>query len=206
MEEKTTTIKNLAAALCKAQGQMSGAKKSTVNPFFKSNYADLSSVFDALREPFASNGLSVCQTMDVLDNGMQVLITRLMHSSGEFIDSKMLLPTDPNPQKLGSCITYYRRYALMAISGISAEDDDGNQASSNKVISDVELAQLYNLLAGDSNAIDATKVIMERLKIKSIRDIRMDRFPSIMTWLAKRIEEQKAVQPESKEDVHNLDV
>ena len=83
-------ISNLATALCKAQGVMGGAKKTSNNPFFKSKYSDLASVFDTLRIPFASNGLSIVQLMDVLDSGVTVLITRLMHVSGESIDSKMI--------------------------------------------------------------------------------------------------------------------
>ena len=146
---------NLAMALSKAQGVMGGAKKSSTNPFFKSSYADLSSVFDAIREPFSEFGLSVTQTIDVLDNGKQILCTRLMHVGGEFIDSKMLLPIELNPQKLGSLITYYRRYSLMAICGIAAEDDDGNQA-----VSPVE----HKAGSVSQNADDET------LKIESISD------------------------------------
>jgi hypothetical protein len=147
-------VSNLATALCKAQSVMSGAKKDKQNPFFRSRYADLASVFDAIRAPFASNGLSITQTMDVLADGQQVLCTRLMHVSGEFIDSKMLLPKDPNPQKLGSAITYMRRYSLMAIAGIPAEDDDGNQASGNPLpkldyISSKQVADLERLINGN---------------------------------------------------------
>lgn len=122
-------VHNLATALSKAQGVITGAKKDKKNPFFKSQYADLESVFEAIRQPFADNGLSVTQTMDVVDGGRMVLCTRLMHASGQFIDSKMLLPQEANPQKLGALLTYYRRYMLMAIAGIPAADDDGNKAS-----------------------------------------------------------------------------
>lgn len=114
----------LAEALSKAQAEMSGAKKDKQNPFFKSSYADLSSVFEAIKLPFAEHGLAICQTMDVLETGRTVLITRLMHSSGEHIESKMLLPDIHDPQKIGSAITYFRRYSLMAIAGIAAQDDD----------------------------------------------------------------------------------
>ena len=99
----------LAEALAKAQGVMNGAKKDKKNPFFKSNYADLSNVFDAIREPFTANGLAVTQTMDVLENGRTMIKTTLMHVSGESIASNMLLPDVNKPQELGSAITYYRR-------------------------------------------------------------------------------------------------
>ena len=134
MENESTAIEikqplaNLATALSKAQAMMTGAKKDKHNAFFKSQYSTLSSILDAIRDPFAVNGLSVTQTMEVLPTGLQMLCTRLLHNSGEYIDSKMLLPTESNPQKMGSLITYLRKYSLMAIAGVaSEEDDDGNK-------------------------------------------------------------------------------
>ena len=121
------TLAKIAEALNKAQAEMSGAVKNKKNPHWKSSYADLASVFDAIRDAFAENGLSITQTMDILENGRTVLQTRLMHSSGEFIDSRMMLPDIPNPQHLGSALSYYRRYSLMAISGVPQKDDDGEK-------------------------------------------------------------------------------
>lgn len=123
------TTSKIAEALNKAQATMTGAKKDKANVFFKSRYADLASVFEAIRDAFAENGLSISQPMDVLENGRTVLITRLMHTSGETIVSRMLLPDIQDPQKMGAAITYYRRFSLMSIAGIPAEDDDGNEAS-----------------------------------------------------------------------------
>lgn len=124
-----TSIDKLAEALSSAQATMSGAKKDKANPFFKSKYADLSSIFEAVKEPFAENGLCITQIMEVLESGRTVLKTMLMHKSGQSIVSSMILPDIADPQKLGSAITYFRRYSLMSIAGIPAEDDDGNSAS-----------------------------------------------------------------------------
>lgn len=121
--------KTIHEALCKAQSQMKAAKKDKKNPYFNSSYSDLASVFDAIREPFAENGLAVTQTVEILESGHQALCTALLHVSGDRIESKMLLPHEQNPQKLGSLMTYYRRYSLMAIAGLPAEDDDGNEAA-----------------------------------------------------------------------------
>jgi hypothetical protein len=124
------TIGKLAEALSTAQATMSSAKKDKNNPFFKSKYADLTSIFEAIKEPFAENGLCVTQIMDVLESGRMVLKTVLMHKSGQSIVSSMILPDIADPQKLGSAITYFRRYSLISIAGIpAAEDDDGNSAS-----------------------------------------------------------------------------
>lgn len=127
--EKSESIKELALALNKAQAEMSGAKKKESNPFFKSKYADLNAVVDAIRIPFCENGLSYSQFPIMQENKVGVE-TMLMHESGEWVSSVLLLPiTKQDPQAAGSAITYARRYSLQAIAGIPAEDDDGNSAS-----------------------------------------------------------------------------
>ena len=126
-------IKELATALSKAQGQFDHAQKSVKNEFFKSKYADLASVIDAAKKPLSDNGLSVAQNLDTDANGNVILITMLLHSSGEFITgSYPVRPVKTDPQSMGSAITYARRYAFSAITGIAADDDDGNAASSQK--------------------------------------------------------------------------
>ena len=127
--DKSESIKELATALNKAQDEMGGAVKDKKNPFFKSSYADLASVVMAIKEPFAGNGLSYSQ-FPISRDGLVGVETILMHTSGEFISSELLLPTTKkDPQAAGSAITYARRYALQAIAGIPSEDDDGNLAS-----------------------------------------------------------------------------
>jgi len=80
-----------------------------------------------------ANGLSVIQPMKIQD-GFTVLITRLIHESGEFIESEMILPSHADPQKYGSLITYYKRYQLQALLGIATkeDDDDANSVSESK--------------------------------------------------------------------------
>jgi hypothetical protein len=84
-------INELAAALAKAQGMMGSAAMNRINPHFKSKYADLSSVFDAMRGPLSANGLSTVQTMSIGERHM-ILRTTLMHTSGQFISSEYPLP------------------------------------------------------------------------------------------------------------------
>ncbi len=131
--EKSEHINELASALAKAQGEMKGAIKDSSNPFYKSKYSDLASVFHAIGEPFAKNGLSVVQTTSEGAGGT-MLHTTLLHSSGQFISGGILVkPVKNDPQGLGSALTYYRRYALSAIAGVYSEDDDGNAASGKQV-------------------------------------------------------------------------
>ncbi len=123
------TTAQISAALAAAQGEMTAAKRSTDNPFFKSRYADLAAVMEAARQPLAAHGLAVVQTADC-DGELAVVATRLTHASGEYFESRTVLrPSKADPQGMGSALTYARRYAYMAIVGIAADDDDGNAAS-----------------------------------------------------------------------------
>jgi hypothetical protein len=129
---KSESIAGLAAALAKAQGAMKGALKDSANPFFKSKYADLASVVDAIRAAFSANGLSYIQTVEPSDKDEVRVETTLLHSSGEWISCGVLaLPVSKvDAQGYGSALTYCRRYSLSAAAGVSTElDDDGNAAS-----------------------------------------------------------------------------
>lgn len=128
---QSESIKELATALAKAQGQMKPATKSADNPYFKSKYADLPAVWEAARKALADNGLSVVQSTDCEGDAMYI-VTMLCHSSGEWIKGRYpVKPIKADPQSVGSAITYARRYAFCAIVGVTAEDedDDGNLAS-----------------------------------------------------------------------------
>ena len=123
------TIGALAAAMAKAQCAYGKALKASANPFFKSKYADLASCYDACREALAVNGLAVVQTTEVTPTGV-LLVSVLIHSSGEWMSGQYpIRPMKEDPQGYGSAITYARRYALMALAGLAAEDDDGEEAS-----------------------------------------------------------------------------
>ena len=126
---RSESIAALSAALSKAQGVMEGAKKDGDNPHFKSKFATLASVWDACRKPLADNGLSVVQSPGGSGAGLTV-VTVLMHESGEWMEGMFTMtPTKDDPQGVGSCLTYARRYALAAMVGVAPEDDDGNEAS-----------------------------------------------------------------------------
>lgn len=122
------TIGALAAALAKAQADITGAVKDSANPFFKSKYADLESVWSACRKQLTSNGLSVIQTTQPTKHGL-MLVTTLAHSSGEWIRGYMpILSKDNSAQAQGSGISYARRYALAALVGVYQTDDDAEAA------------------------------------------------------------------------------
>jgi len=132
---QSENIANLAKALSIVQGKLTHAKKDSANPFFKSKYADLESVWDACRGLLSENGLAVMQFPGEFVDGTMSLNTVLTHSSGEFMSYLMSVPvTKPDAQGAGSCLTYMRRYALAAVVGVVQADDDGNAASSPKPV------------------------------------------------------------------------
>ena len=131
---KSESIAALAAALATAQGSMKGAVKDSANPFFKSKYADLASVVEAIRGAFSANGLSYIQTIQPSDRDEVRVETMILHSSGEWISCGVLaLPVSKvDAQGYGSALTYARRYSLSAAVGVAPEDDDGNAATMAK--------------------------------------------------------------------------
>lgn len=128
---KSETIGKLAEALAKAQGQYKPVQKNSINPYFQSKYADLSSIIDAVRDALSQNGLSFIQTNRLAENGKLIVITTLLHQSGEWVEGELaMMPVKADPQAGGSCLTYLRRYSLQQMLGVAAEDeDDGNGAS-----------------------------------------------------------------------------
>jgi hypothetical protein len=122
-------INEIASALAKAQASMKNAALNKVNPHFKSKYADLAGIRDTVIPDLAKNGIAVVQTIDTRDGNL-VMLTRLIHAGGQWIESLCPIPAGSDMQKMGSAITYARRYSLSAICGIAAdEDDDANAAS-----------------------------------------------------------------------------
>ena len=109
------------------------AIKDTVNPFFKSVYADLAAIIDVIREPLSSNGLAILQSIET-DAGDVVITTLLSHVSGQWIETALRLkPTKNDPQGVASAATYGRRIGLQSLVGVAADtDDDGNAASATQ--------------------------------------------------------------------------
>ena len=132
MMTKTESIVELSKALAKAQGEIENATKNKQNPHFKSSYADLSAVLGEIRAAFSPNGLSLTQMPFELENGNVGIESMLIHSSGEWIASKVSCkPNKTDAPSLGSALTYLRRYSASAIAGIAQEDDDGGSTGAS---------------------------------------------------------------------------
>lgn len=131
---KSETITELAKALVKFNSEVNKIAKDADNPFFKNNYATLDTIIDEIRPLLSKNGLSIMQIPS--GDGQNVTLkTLLLHESGEWLESDELTmkPVKNDPQAVGSCITYARRYSLAAFLSLNTgEDDDGNGATYGK--------------------------------------------------------------------------
>ncbi|MDZ4533950.1 ERF family protein [Bacillus cereus] len=131
---KSETIIELAKALVKFNSEVNKIAKDADNPFFKNNYATLDTIIDEIRPILSKHGLSIMQIPS--GDGQNVTLkTLLLHESGEWLESDELTmkPVKNDPQAVGSCITYARRYSLAAFLSLNTgEDDDGNGATYGK--------------------------------------------------------------------------
>lgn len=124
MQSSTSKI---AASLAKCQGEIDPPKKD--KKAYNYWYTDLAGIISVIKEPMSNNGLSYTQSPTCTATSVTVK-TNIFHTSGELISSTLTFPAKiTNPQEAGSAITYARRYALSAILGIAAEDDDGEKVS-----------------------------------------------------------------------------
>lgn len=126
-------MKQIATALLKAQSEMSNPKKGATNPFFKSKYADLNAIREAVIPTLNENGISVLQPI-VHVEGKNFVKTILLHESGELMDSltEIIYNKQNDAQAQGSGISYARRYALQSFVCVGADDDDGQKAVQQK--------------------------------------------------------------------------
>jgi len=172
------SIAKLTEALSKAQGIIEGAIKDTDNPFFKSKYADLSSVWQACRQPLSQNGLAVMQTIET-HNDKYILVTTLSHSSGEWMRSFMpILLVKHDPQSFVAAVTYCRRASLAAMVGVCPADDDGESAmgrdhvqSKHIPLTEAQSAELDSLLEEDHSKDWVIREVCSKKGVNSIYEI-----------------------------------
>lgn len=167
------SIKALAAALTEAQAELKNAPFNSTNPHFKNKYADLAQLRDCTAPILAKHGLAIVQGMTaVMEGPVFALTTRLLHKSGEWIESTYPVQMDA-PQKMGAAITYGRRYCLAAMLGIAGEPDDDAETIRGKEQPDL------GSIKGDGPTRFASNVPFEHLKNELLRN---DNPPDINLW------------------------
>lgn len=199
----------IAAALAKAQAEMGKALKDSVNPAFRSKYADLGSVMDACLPALNRHGIAVIQPI-ISDEFGRFVQTVLIHESGETLECSVpLIVGKQDMQGLGSAITYGRRYGLMSMAGIAPEDDDGNAAAAAPVQRPAE-RQASSLISADQFI--ALKARMEaagvpedkicaRYSLRSIEEMPSDAFQKAMGALQKTIDDKKPARADLEDEI-----
>lgn len=183
-------IHELAGALSKAQGEMQAAIKDKVNPFFKSSYADLGSVWDAARPVLSKYGLCIMQTTEMVADGSKIImVTTLAHTSGQWVKSYLPLnPSKNDSQGVGAAITYLRRYSLSAIVGVVCDDDDdGETAVGRGKHQNIQTPKQNNQfpkqdIQGDNERIGKTEIIALTTLIENLDE---ESNKSFRDWIKK---------------------
>jgi len=122
----------LFAALALAQAEVENATEGSVNPHFKSRYADLAEVLNTVRPVFSKHGIAIIQSTGFSD-GLVSVTTALVHKEGGYVTSvASCTPAKMDAQGVGAATTYLRRYSLAAATGVAQEDDDGQSAAHNR--------------------------------------------------------------------------
>jgi hypothetical protein len=201
---RSDEINELAAALAKAQGQMGNAVMNRVNPHFRSKYADLGSVFVAVRKALSENGIAVTQ---MINNNN--LCTMLIHTSGQYLGSEMALPVTAKAQEMGSYLTYARRYSLSSLAGVAADDDDdGNlaakpngKAETSAPVSIEQLGHIQQALV--KNGIDISWLIefanKRNIPIARLEEIPASMFEKFLTAIkSKAVQNERPVETDPK--------
>jgi len=209
-------MKEISAALVRAQKAFGPALKTSTNPHFRSRYADLAACVDAVIDGLNNNGIMLMQNLHESSSGV-IVETVFIHESGQTISAGRLhVPASKNdPQGYGSALTYARRYSLMAACGIAPEDDDGNDACkaapskatvpNKKYISSEQVTILKSLLEWSEYD---EKGFCKLAKINAIDQLEETRFKKAVQMLEQNIKkanEQKAKQlGESNENNSNV--
>ena len=171
---RSESIKNIAAALCKFNGEISHISKDANNPFFKSKYVTLDKLIDETREILQKNGLSVLQFPATQEGNGIGIQTMLLHESGEYIESDpiFMMPQKNDPQAAGSIVSYLRRYSYQAILNLNTGEDDDAESTmkrEDKKISEAQAKRLYMIGKGKDNA--AIKNILSKYNYSASKDI-----------------------------------
>lgn len=177
----------IAIAMAAAFAEIEGATKSATNPHFKSKYADLGAVIDAIKPALINHGLFFTQRPEPVTDGVQVE-TVLHHESGEQMSlGKLFVPANKrDAQGFGSALTYARRYALVTAFGVPVEDDDGNAAANApaELVSDTQWAELVSLMEATDTDV---KRFCEAYKVPSVKALPAAAYPKAKKQLETKL-------------------
>jgi hypothetical protein len=148
--------------LLEVQKEVGAISKDSKNPFFKSKYFDINQLIEHVQPVLNDKGLLL--TQPIRDNVVYSVINEV--DSNDFVQSSLILPELNDPQKIGSCITYYRRYTLASLLGLQAEDDDANLASKKTYKPVKKLEMTAEIYQKSVDAVKDGKATIEQIKAK----------------------------------------
>ena len=215
---ESADVKEISAAFAKAQGEFPVIGMNRENPYFKSNYTDLDLIVRSIRPSLSKNGLSFTQQIQMTEDGATMLHTRLRHCSGQWIESRnRVIPAKNDQQTYGSALTYQKRYALMALLGLTTSqdlaDDDAEVAmvSARDIIAKgpstkynpkeqsfepVTKEQLEELEYELSEVPDLAEEIMDKMKIQSLADLPKSKYQVSLQRIREIKEARRGVRPQ----------
>ncbi len=200
-------LDKIAPAILEAQKQITFALKDSVNPHFKSAFADVTSVIEAVKGPLNKNGITFLQSLSPSEDGRLHLTTRLLHSSGQWMEDTAVCPLPKaDPQGVASATTYMRRVSLGAFLGVPAVDDDGEQAAIHnhkpkvesrgtpvehiKPISKENEKQL-RFLAGAPKTLEMIEKVMKNHNYSDIGEFTDEIAEKTLKWITDKTKETK---------------
>lgn len=197
MNAQTKIEPSLVSALAKALPELESAKKNKANPAFKSKYADLAAVIEAL-EPIVKHGLWYRQQTHENDNGVTVE-TIYIHESGEQMSAgTVFMPaTKRDAQGFGSALTYARRYGLQTAFGLATEDGDGNaavksqreapkQAEKPVAVSDAVVTQMIGLCEAVGG--NQAQIVCDAYKVSALSELTASQGAAVIKRLTEKLE------------------
>lgn len=178
-------MKELITALTNARAEFKAVVKNKTNPHFKNSYADLDAILEAITPALCKHELLVSQVVEG-----DRLLTRVFHSSGNYLESSYPLPYVADPQRMGASLTYARRYSLSAILSVASEDDDnGNSAATPpsrtsvaalNLITDAQRKRLFAIAKTKEVPNDSLKTLVESHGFESSHDITREAYDKIV--------------------------
>lgn len=176
----------IAEALANAQRELTDPPRAAWNPHFKTRYADLCTVLQAVRPVLARHGIAIVQSTEMTDDGRVVLYTRLMWQAEEVCSHYPVTPQQNTPQGLGAALTYARRYALAALVGVASDDDDDGTAASEKPAKAAKAREVEPKTAQAADMIERIRAIDDLDELVSIKDAVQAAGPAAQAaWVAR---------------------
>lgn len=213
MNAQTKVEASLASAMAAAFAKIEGATKSANNPHYKTKYADLGAVIDAIKPALIAHGLYFTQHPEPSDRGVTIE-TWLHHASGDSLSlGKLFVPANKqDAQGFGSALTYARRYALVTAFGVPVEDDDGNAAARGQSqqgtvspaaasyadaqpLSDADWSKIVNLCKATGKSSADVKEVIDAQNLKVLTP---EQFCNAVAWLESILAEKAKAETNAK--------